>query len=669
MDSNSSSYYHGHISIFANKKIHDLIDDKAKTGQRVLIIAGSHTKSLPVERDRLECITPKRLDDIRACGKGFGVVVYDNGIQSRISAGDLFSALSAVMSESGELYFSAANALNAEPYVRLAEAIRTASAGDIDIAKLFLSEMLHNQSSKLWAEYLISISRNEPAIFASHFLQGLPVGFSASDVMMAMRLSGITFDRWIDEPSWSPDLLCCRDIFKDDMEQIINAIDLIYSPPIILAARKIRNSTVAVADIVHRDEREVSKDVSALYAKTPYPLNGEIVVRENYIDRVNLFTSRTYNKPIPRDGRILIAGCGTVQAIASALSNPKARVVGIDITRESLEVSRMMAMQLGLKNIEFRELDILDVDRLEGEFDYIECAGVLHHMADPDRGLRLLRDKLSDDGIIYIMVYNQFHRTYFQRIQRISRKVVGSQYEASIKLLEELSQREGLAGQEGRHGLNLNREDCPQYCDTYLHPQERGYYFDELLSWLGGADLRIAQFCNPSEWDCLDMFEGEEMRARYLKLDKVSRWKLSGLLFNSIFHLWAEKSSCSDRVAPFDLGIEKILSLVLKRSHGYVLEVEDNIVQTERHPTHIPRFDRVEDGQNLVKFYLEGDVFTVAHKIVEDFYELVDGRRNIFQICKESAARYGMPMEQVVPFAIEIFKKMLFRQGMLDIES
>ena len=54
----------------------------------------------------------------------------------------------------------------------------------------------------------------------------------------------------------------------------------------------------------------------------------------------------------------------------------------------------MKSEQYGARNIHFMKGDLLDVDHLNKEFDYIISGGVLHHMKDPLEGLKTLSRNL-----------------------------------------------------------------------------------------------------------------------------------------------------------------------------------------------------------------------------------------------------------------------------------
>src|SRR5271166_5501411 len=108
----------------------------------------------------------------------------------------------------------------------------------------------------------------------------------------------------------------------------------------------------------------------------------------------------------PRSKRkILVAGCGTSQAAKYPLAEPDAHVTAIDISETSLRHSRGLQEKHGLRNLNLHRLQIESAGELGDTFDQIVCTGVLHHLADPDVGLRSLRDVLVPDGAIHVMVY------------------------------------------------------------------------------------------------------------------------------------------------------------------------------------------------------------------------------------------------------------------------
>jgi SAM-dependent methyltransferase len=116
----------------------------------------------------------------------------------------------------------------------------------------------------------------------------------------------------------------------------------------------------------------------------------------------------------PEDGapsRVLIAGCGTGQhAIATALRMPRAKVLAIDLSRTSLAYAMRKTAEIGVKNIEYAQADLLKLGPELGRFHHIEASGVLHHLQDPLAGWRTLLGLLEPGGSMRIGLYSELGR-------------------------------------------------------------------------------------------------------------------------------------------------------------------------------------------------------------------------------------------------------------------
>ncbi|MEX4005392.1 methyltransferase domain-containing protein [Paraburkholderia sp. EG285A] len=115
--------------------------------------------------------------------------------------------------------------------------------------------------------------------------------------------------------------------------------------------------------------------------------------------------------PLSRRARILVAGCGTGRhAVQLASAMPDADILAIDISAASLRYAEERARALGMSTISFVCLDLHDVMSLGDSFDHIECAGVLHHLADPEAGWRALIPALAPGGTMRIGLYSAVAR-------------------------------------------------------------------------------------------------------------------------------------------------------------------------------------------------------------------------------------------------------------------
>ncbi|CCQ59082.1 3-demethylubiquinone-9 3-methyltransferase [Crocosphaera watsonii WH 0005] len=143
--------------------------------------------------------------------------------------------------------------------------------------------------------------------------------------------------------------------------------------------------------------------------------------RWNWIAAYNFCTGR---KPERENIRILDAGCGTgVGTEYLILLNPHAEIVGVDISEKALEIAQKRSQQSGVATnhnhpISFHHLPLENADQIEGEFDLINCVGVLHHLPDPMAGIKALSKKLAPGGIFHIFVYAELGRWEIQLMQK-----------------------------------------------------------------------------------------------------------------------------------------------------------------------------------------------------------------------------------------------------------
>jgi SAM-dependent methyltransferase len=192
---------------------------------------------------------------------------------------------------------------------------------------------------------------------------------------------------------------------------------------------------------------------------------------------------------------ILVAGCGTSQAVKYALLCRDAQILGTDITEGSLDHARRLKGHYKLDNLELRYSPLEEASQLERKFDLIVCTGVLHHLADPEAGLRALRDALKPDGRLYLMVYGAYGRVGVYLVQELCRLLGVEAKEAQLndlrRLIEELPRN---------HPINVFRaatDDLKSLngtADALLHPSDRAYTVPQLFEWLGNCGVRFERW-------------------------------------------------------------------------------------------------------------------------------------------------------------------------------
>jgi SAM-dependent methyltransferase len=195
------------------------------------------------------------------------------------------------------------------------------------------------------------------------------------------------------------------------------------------------------------------------------------------------------------DQSILIAGCGTSQAAKHALRWPTAQVTGIDVSSTSVSCTLELKKKYDLKNLQVHQLEVECADALEMCFDQIVCTGVLHHLADPDAGLRALRGVLKPDGAMHLMVYAPYGRAGIYMLQEFCRRVGMHATDSAIKDLIT-----ALSSLPAGHPLENLLRQAPDFrsvaalADALLHPQDRAYSVPQVFDFIEKAGLTFGRW-------------------------------------------------------------------------------------------------------------------------------------------------------------------------------
>ncbi|WP_416666701.1 class I SAM-dependent methyltransferase [Egbenema bharatensis] len=290
------------------------------------------------------------------------------------------------------------------------------------------------------------------------------------------------------------------------------------------------------------DPQTISTAVAKLYDTYPFPPEPLLDEpppgynwRWNWLAAYNFCTGQ---KPARQDIRILDAGCGTSVGTEYLVHlNPEAQVVGIDLSAGALAVARERCQRSGANRVEFHHLSLYDADRLPGEFDLINCVGVLHHLPDPIRGIQSLAPKLAPGGLMHIFVYGELGRWEIKLMQQAIGLLQGEKkgdYRDGVKVGREvfasLPENNRLVQREQeRWSMENQRDEC--FADMYVHPQEIDYNIDTLFELIDASGLKFLGFSNPRTWD-LDRLLGKspELMERAKKLDDRQRYRLIELL-------------------------------------------------------------------------------------------------------------------------------------------
>jgi 2-polyprenyl-3-methyl-5-hydroxy-6-metoxy-1,4-benzoquinol methylase len=125
-------------------------------------------------------------------------------------------------------------------------------------------------------------------------------------------------------------------------------------------------------------------------------LQKRLINKYDYIYQGVLFF---LNKISIKDKKILDIGCG-VGTIDFYLAREGAEVLGIDVSKNGVQIAKANAEKLGIKNnLKFRAVKFPDVVP-SGHFDIILCLEVLEHLKRDQKSVSEMKKLLNKDGII-----------------------------------------------------------------------------------------------------------------------------------------------------------------------------------------------------------------------------------------------------------------------------
>jgi SAM-dependent methyltransferase/tetratricopeptide (TPR) repeat protein len=235
----------------------------------------------------------------------------------------------------------------------------------------------------------------------------------------------------------------------------------------------------------------VSLEVMQQYEENPYP--------RWTINPLNAFAAdQARGRIIPTAERqagldILCAGCGTGRhPIQIAQIYPNARLLGVDVSLPSLAYARRKTRELGLRNIEYAQADILELATIGRTFDRIESIGVLHHLAEPTAGWRVLVSLLRPGGRMRIGLYSDLARRF---IADARARIAASGYRATADDIRRC--RQDIIRENDHWNLPIDGRDFYSLSgcrDLLFNVMEHRFTIPEIAAFLNDNDLSFLAF-------------------------------------------------------------------------------------------------------------------------------------------------------------------------------
>lgn len=267
-----------------------------------------------------------------------------------------------------------------------------------------------------------------------------------------------------------------------------------------------------------RENLELIENIRQQFDNTPYPRipleespkdNSELLYLHNLVTAY-YFRNR---KVINTSGKVILdAGCGTgYKSLVLALANPGAKIVGIDLSAESVKLAEQRLQYHGVTNAEFYALKIEDLPTLGLQFDYINADEVLYLLPDAIAGLQAMKSVLVSDGIIRTNLHSANGRAGVFRAQAAFKAMGlmdGSPGELEIEIVRETM--EALEDGVGLKAFTWNSDRAQNeswIMANYLLVGDKGSTIPEVFAMLRGADLEFINMVAWRRWELMDLFK------------------------------------------------------------------------------------------------------------------------------------------------------------------
>lgn len=317
--------------------------------------------------------------------------------------------------------------------------------------------------------------------------------------------------------------------------------------------------------------------VRAQYEALPYPPRDPAQEKQGinitWIDRMDYLNGRFWGGAQDfKNFRVLVAGCGTgdaVMYIGEQLRSTGAEIIALDLSQASIDICTKRGAARKLENVRYVRGSLLELASLKlGEFDYINCCGVLHHLPNPDAGMKALTAALKPEGVMGIMLYGQHGRTGIYHMQELLRTMCSDADSIPTKiafaktLLARLPKTNWL--HHNKHVFNnevISHGDEAIY-DLFLHSVDRAYTVPQVYEFVANVGLELAEFCPSGSSEQIvynpeNYVEDKALIARFQNMSAQERQATAELLSGELYRhaFYAQRPAKREVLNPADLNL------------------------------------------------------------------------------------------------------------------
>lgn len=317
--------------------------------------------------------------------------------------------------------------------------------------------------------------------------------------------------------------------------------------------------------------------------------------------------------------RVLVAGGGTGDALVMLAQHAKdrgiaAEITYLDLSAASRRIAEARVAARGLDNVRFVSGSLLEVASLvPGPYDYIDCCGVLHHLADPPAGLAALAGVLAPGGALGLMVYGWLGRTGVYPLQAaLAALAPDNDLSVRLSVARRLVRDLPATNWAKRNPLlgDLATDTDAGLYDLLLHSRDRAYSVPELVAFLATSSLAPIGFIEPARYDPRSWINDAALARRAAQLAPLDAAalaeNLAGTMKTHILYA-ARRSELDGRIAapsgeatiPVPRSGAKALVPMLARGGVLKLDLDGHPLRRDIPPGLAPLLDAIDGDRPL----------------------------------------------------------------------
>ena len=291
----------------------------------------------------------------------------------------------------------------------------------------------------------------------------------------------------------------------------------------------------------------VSLLVQEQYEENPYPRWVKVPCAAK-VSSVDAYLHQQFPKsPFQPLGKhdevdVLVAGCGTGQhSIETAQKFRGANVLAVDLSLSSLSYAKRKTDELGLKNIEYAQADVMKLGTIGRTFDIVESVGTIVCLKEPIAGWKILSSLLRPGGFMMIGLYSEMAR---QDVVAARSYIAEQGYAANAEDIRRCRQELMADGNAGQLKQLLSFSDffgMSECRDLIFHVQEHRHTIPQIKNNLEELGLNFIGFMLESSIVKQYMERFPEDQAK----TNLGNWHLFEVenpnTFRGMYQFWAQK--------------------------------------------------------------------------------------------------------------------------------